>query len=76
MSEVSDAVVVIVSEENGNISAAIGGVLKRPLEPETLDRLLRKELCGEETGEEDAAFSTQVLKKLSGRAKEDGNEKK
>ena len=76
MSEVSDAVVVIVSEENGNISAAIGGVLKRPLEPETLGRLLRRELCGEEADGEDATFSTQVLKKLSGRAKEDGNEKK
>ena len=76
MSEVSDAVVVIVSEENGAISVAAGGVLKRHLEVNTLDRLLRKELCGEETGEEDAAFSTQVLKKLSGRAKEDGNEKK
>ena len=76
MSEVSDAVVVIVSEESGNISAAIGGVLKRPLEPETLDRLLHKELCGEEAEVENAAFSAQVLKKLSGRAKEDGNEKK
>ena len=76
MSEVSDAVVVIVSEENGAISVAVGGVLKRHLEVKTLDRLLRKELCGEEADGENAAFSTQVLKKLSGRAKEDGNEKK
>lgn len=48
MSEVSDAVVVIVSEETGTISVAVGGVLKRYLAPQTLGRLLRKELCPEE----------------------------
>ena len=36
MSENSDAVVVIVSEETGSISVAIGGMLKRHLMPETL----------------------------------------
>ncbi|MBQ3215336.1 MAG: diadenylate cyclase CdaA [Oscillospiraceae bacterium] len=51
MSEVSDAVVVIVSEETGTISVAVGGVLKRYLAPQTLGRLLRSELCHEETGE-------------------------
>ena len=45
MSEASDAVVVIVSEETGTISVAVGGVLKRYLAPQTLDRLLRNELC-------------------------------
>ena len=49
MSEVSDAVVVIVSEETGTISVAVGGVLKRYLAPQTLGRLLRSELCSEET---------------------------
>ena len=44
MSEVSDAVVVIVSEETGAISVAVGGTLKRHLAPQTLERLLRKEL--------------------------------
>lgn len=44
ISEVSDAVVVIVSEETGVISFAVGGVLKRYLAPQTLERLLRKEL--------------------------------
>ena len=34
MSENSDAVVVIVSEETGSISVAIGGMLKRHLKPE------------------------------------------
>ena len=48
MSEVSDAVVVIVSEETGTISVAVGGVLKRYLAPQTLGRLLRNELCSEE----------------------------
>lgn len=48
MSEVSDAVVVIVSEETGTISVAVGGMLKRHLAPQTLERLLRNELCTEE----------------------------
>ena len=47
MSEHSDAVVVIVSEETGSISAAVGGMLKRHLAPETLERLLRNELLSE-----------------------------
>lgn len=53
MSEVSDAVVVIVSEETGAISVAVGGMLKRYLAPQTLERLLRNELChNNETKEE------------------------
>ena len=43
-SENSDAVVAIVSEETGSISVAVGGMLKRHLAPETLERLLRNEL--------------------------------
>ena len=42
--EVSDAVVVIVSEETGTISVAIGGMLKRHLAPQTLEKLLSNEL--------------------------------
>ncbi|MBO5836818.1 MAG: diadenylate cyclase CdaA [Oscillospiraceae bacterium] len=53
MSEVSDAVVVVVSEETGAISVAVGGMLKRHLAPETLERLLSNELCPEETTQED-----------------------
>ena len=45
MSEVSDAVVVIVSEETGTISVAVNGMLKRHLAPQTLERLLLKELA-------------------------------
>ncbi len=44
MSEHSDAVVVIVSEETGAISVAVDGMLKRHLSPETVETLLRKEL--------------------------------
>ena len=45
MSEASDAVVVIVSEETGTISVAMGGMLKRHLAAQTLEKLLRNELC-------------------------------
>jgi diadenylate cyclase len=48
MSENSDAVIAIVSEETGSISVAIDGMLKRHLAPETLERLLRKELMPED----------------------------
>ena len=72
MSEATDAVVVIVSEENGSISVAAGGMLKRFLKVETLDKLLRQELHTVDSQEESANFPAQVLKKLTGKAKEDG----
>lgn len=53
ISEASDAVVVVVSEETGAISVAVGGVLKRHLAPQTLGKLLRNELCPEEPQQED-----------------------
>ena len=53
MSEVSDAVVVIVSEETGAISVAVGGMLKRHLASQTLERLLRSELCHDEQQQEE-----------------------
>ena len=45
ISEISDAVVVVVSEETGAISVAIGGMLKRHLDGKTLETLLINELC-------------------------------
>ena len=45
MSEATDAVVIIVSEETGTISVAIGGMLKRHLAPQTLEKLLLNELA-------------------------------
>ena len=53
MSENSDAVVVIVSEETGSISVAIGGMLKRHLMPETPRQLLRNELMPQPEEEPD-----------------------
>ena len=44
MSEQSDAVVVIVSEETGSISVAVDGMLKRRLNRETFEAILRSEL--------------------------------
>lgn len=51
MSERSDAVVVIVSEETGLISVAIEGMLKRNLMSETFEKILRKELISEDKPE-------------------------
>lgn len=47
MSERSDAVVVIASEETGSISVAIDGMLKRRLDKETFRQLLIQELVGD-----------------------------
>ena len=52
MSESSDAIVVIVSEETGTISVAEGGMLKRHLAPGTLDKLLRNALCKDDTADQ------------------------
>ena len=64
VSEHTDAVTVIVSEETGSISAAVGGMLKRHLAPETLEHLLRNELLTEEQNTEKKAAG--VVPWLSG----------
>ncbi|MFI3252935.1 MAG: diadenylate cyclase CdaA [Eubacteriales bacterium] len=51
ISEHSDALVVIVSEENGSISVATGGMLKRHLAPETLTSLMKNDLLAQEKTE-------------------------
>ena len=48
ISEHSDGVVVVVSEESGVISVVVGGVLKRYLTPEALSKFLTAELVVEE----------------------------
>lgn len=70
MSEVSDAVVVIVSEETGAISVAVGGTLKRHLAPQTLERLLRKELIVE-TDDQDKNLVVRLRQRLQ-KGKESG----
>lgn len=62
LSEQSDAVVVIVSEETGSISVAIEGMLKRHLNGSTLDKLLHSELIREEE-------RVQPVKRVMNRAK-------
>ena len=66
-SEASDAVVVIVSEETGTISVAIGGMLKRHLAPQTLEKLLQNELLPKEDGR-DRNLLTRLKNELSRRA--------
>ncbi len=56
MSERSDAVVCIVSEETGDISVAMEGILKRGLSPDTFERLLRMELIPQ-TEEKKSVFA-------------------
>ena len=51
MSESADSVLVVVSEETGSISVAIGGMLKRHLSPEMLRKLLENELLDSEKQE-------------------------
>ncbi len=75
-SEVTDAVVVVVSEETGTISVAVGGMLKRHLAPQTLEKLLQNELNPDQKKEERGDLLEQVKKKLTKHGKEDGNETK
>lgn len=71
LSEASDAVVVIVSEETGTISVAVGGMLKRHLAPQTLERLLRAELISAEKTEEEN-LTLRLRQKLQIKGKGDG----
>ena len=74
-SEHTDAVVAIVSEETGSISVAVGGMLKRHLAPETLERLLRNELLPErENAEAASKFKLGHLLRFGKGKKQDGNE--
>lgn len=70
MSEVSDAVVVIVSEETGTISVAVGGMLKRHLAPQTLEKLLRNELCPKNDPDGEQVLALRLKKSLRNTDKE------
>lgn len=71
MSENSDAVVVIVSEETGAISVATGGILKRHLTAQTLTTLLSNELIPEV--EETKPEKFRLLSLLSRKKTEEAN---
>ncbi len=75
MSEASDAVVLVVSEESGTISVAVGGMLKRYLTRQTLEKLLHQELCPVEQEVKKESPAVRLWKMLVGK-KEDSNEKK
>ena len=74
MSENSDAVVVIVSEETGTISVAVEGMLKRHLASRTLEKLLHNELCPGSGGEREGQLSKKLKKRLIGKEKDEHEE--
>ena len=75
ISEVSNAVAVVVSEETGGISVAIGGVLKRDLTRETLEKLLINELCPQD--ENNKNWLEKVIDRITALGKEAiGNDQK
>ncbi len=67
ISESSDAVVAIVSEETGSISVAINGMLKRNLAPETLEKLLHSELMPETDERKNTTAAAKLSDLLKGR---------
>ena len=74
-SEVTDAVVVVVSEETGTISVAVGGMLKRYLAPQTLEKLLQNELNPAEKRESPQSLVERMKQKITAHGKEEGYEK-
>lgn len=76
ISEVSDAVAVVVSEETGTISVAVGGMLKRHLAPQTLEKLLYNELCPKEENPKQERAAAKALKKIAKKDKEESRREK
>jgi diadenylate cyclase len=72
LSEQSDAVVIIVSEETGAISVAVEGMLKRHLNGSTLEKLLHSELV---QTEENVSRPVKLLRSIRKRVKGEKNEK-
>ena len=65
VSETSDAVAVICSEETGAISVAVDGMLKRHLSPETVEALLCQELLKNTQTERPRGLLSGILNKVN-----------
>ena len=61
MSENSDAVIVVVSEETGTISVAQDGVIERNFTVPQLEKRLRKEMLRRKEGEQQKEGSVKAL---------------
>lgn len=72
LSEQSDAVVIIVSEETGAISVAVEGMLKRHLTGPNLDKLLHSELINDA---DEGSRASQLLASLKALLRGNKNEK-
>lgn len=75
VSERTDAVVAIVSEETGAISLAVGGMLKQHLAPESLEKLLRSELMPQQERPEEKSSSLFGLLKFKKGGDGDGQDR-
>ena len=72
MSESSDAIIVIVSEETGSISIAENGMLKRHLNAATAEKLLRSKLIPDENenSKSNDGFIARIQNFMKGRSNE------
>lgn len=61
VSEISDAIIVIVSEETGKISVAKNGVLTRNYDRDSLFKFLKKELVVEKQETEESSSKEKIL---------------
>ncbi len=76
ISEVSDAITIIVSEETGTISATENGMLKRYLAPQTLEKMLKNAL-DPQPEETDRNLMAKLKRRITAKEKEaDRYEKK
>jgi len=73
ITDITDAVVVVISEETGTISIASGGTLTRHLNERTLTDILRKEIIQEQPLKEEKTKS--ILKIFKAKNKEDEENK-
>ena len=69
ISEISDSITIVVSEETGHISVAMEGSLKKNLELDTLEKILRNGLCPQESREK--SWQERVTNWFDGMRKED-----